>query len=72
MITRLDNDQIFSDKIFFSHEATSRESGQLNRHNVRTWSSDNPHETRELERSSPKVNVRCEIICNQINGPFLY
>ena len=45
-------------------------SGKLNKHNVRIWGSEHPHEIRELERDNPKVNVWCELMCNRVIGPF--
>ena len=47
-------------------------SGKLNKHNVRIWGSEHPHEIRELERDSPKVNVWCGIMCySTIDKPML-
>ena len=57
MLQRISDDKEFLKRICFSDEATFHISGKLNKHNVRIWGSEHPHEIRELERDSPKVNV---------------
>ena len=57
MLQRIFDDKEFLKRICFSDEATFHISGKLNKHNVRIWGSEHPHEIRELERDSPKVNV---------------
>lgn len=55
----------------FSDEATFELSGSVNRHNMRYWSTENPHWTREHKTQYPqKVNVWAGILCNRIIGPF--
>ena len=58
-------------RICFSDKAMFHVFGKL-KHNVRIWGSKHHHEIRELERDSPKVNVWCGIICNQVIGPFFF
>ena len=72
MLARMDDDNDFLHRVCFSDEATFHVSGILNRHNVRIWGSENPHETRELQRSSPKVNVWCGAMFDQIIGPVFF
>ena len=57
MLHRISEDKEFLKRICFSDEATFHVFGKLNKHNVRIWGSEHPHEIRELERNSPKVNV---------------
>jgi hypothetical protein len=50
-------DDSFLPRLICSDEATLHLSGKVNRHNVRIWGTQNPRETVEHERDSPKVNV---------------
>ena len=72
MLDRLDSDPGFLKRVCFSDESTFHVSGLLNRHNLRIWGSENPHDTCELERVSPKLNVWCGIMHDKINGPFFF
>ena len=56
----------------FSDEATFHVSGKVNKHNIRIWGSQNPCEILERERDSPKINVWCGLMHNQIIGPFIF
>ena len=56
----------------FSDEATFHVSGKVNKHNIRIWGSQNPCEVLETERDSPKINVWCGLMHNQIIGPFIF
>ena len=55
-----------------SDEATFHVSGKVNKHNIRIWGSQNPCEVLERERDSPKINVWCGLMHNQITGPFIF
>ncbi|GBM11459.1 hypothetical protein AVEN_101929-1 [Araneus ventricosus] len=44
----------------------------VNRHNVRIWGSENPHVSAQLQRDSPKVNVWCSLMYNNVIEPFLF
>ena len=57
MQRRISEDEEFLKRICFCDEATFYVYGKLNKHNVKIWGSEHPHEIRELERDSPKVNV---------------
>ncbi|KFM58440.1 hypothetical protein X975_09349, partial [Stegodyphus mimosarum] len=57
MLRRIEDDAEFLKPIMFSDEASFHLSGIVNRHNVRIWGSENPHEYPETQRDSPKVNV---------------
>ena len=62
MLDRLDSDPRFLKRVFFSDESMFHVSGLLNRHNLRIWDSENPHDTCELQRDTPKLNVWCGIM----------
>jgi transposase len=47
----------FEDRLVFTDEATFHLCGNVNRHNLRFWGTENPHATLQPERDSPKVNV---------------
>ena len=56
----------------FSDEATFHVYGKVNKHNIRIWGSQNPSEVLERERDSPKINVWCGLMHDQIIGPFIF
>lgn len=72
MLGRLETDNNFLNKIFYSDEATFHVSGKVNRHNVRIWGSENPHFYQEHTRDSEKVNVWCAVSCSRVIGPFFF
>lgn len=72
MMENMDEDDTFTSRLVFSDEATFHLSGKVNRHNVRIWGANNPHEMVEHHRDSPKVNVFCAVSQNQVYGPFFF
>ena len=72
MLHVIDRDPTFLKKFTFSDECTFRVSGHVNRHNVRIWARENPHEFVEHVRGSPKVNVWCGMAHDRIIGPFFF
>ena len=72
MLDRLDLDPRFLKRVCFGDELTFHVSALLNRHNLKIRGSENPHDTCELERDSPKLNVWCEIMHDIIIGPFFF
>jgi hypothetical protein len=72
MLNRLEEDNLFLDKIVFSDEVTFHLSGKVNRHNLIIWRSQNPHQVVEHVRDSPKVNVFCAVSRTQVYGPFFF
>jgi len=44
----------FLDRVVFSDESTFHISGKVHRHNVRIWSTENPHEMVQHERTFPR------------------
>ena len=63
-------DENVTNKLVFSDEACFHLSGKVNRHNLRIWGTEKPHETIQHERDSPKVNVFCAISKKSVYGPF--
>jgi hypothetical protein len=53
---RLEEDG-FAEKLVFSDEAKFHARGKMNCHSLRIWGTENPHETMEHVRDSPKVIV---------------
>ena len=43
ILRRIDEDNDYLKRVYFSDEATFHTSGVVNRHNVSMWSSENPH-----------------------------
>lgn len=65
-----DNNNFFRN-VLFSDESTFTNHGQINRHNMHYWATDNPRWLRQVERQRPwNVNVWCGIIGTKIIGPF--
>ncbi|PNF14729.1 hypothetical protein B7P43_G08933 [Cryptotermes secundus] len=65
-------DETFISRLIFSDEATFHLSGTVNRHNVRIWGTEQPHETVEHERDSPNVNVFSAVSQDKVYGPFFF
>ena len=72
MLDRLISDPGFSKRVCFCDESTIHVSGLLNRHNLRIWGSENPHDTCELEGDSPKLSAWCGIMNDKIICPFFF
>ena len=72
MLDRLDSDPGFFKCICFSDESTFHISESLNRYNLKIWGSENSHDTCELKRDSPKLNVWCGITHDKIIGYFFF
>ncbi|GFS67808.1 uncharacterized protein NPIL_583641 [Nephila pilipes] len=69
MLHHVDVDEGFLKQVCFSDRSTFHVSGQLNRDNERIWGSGT---SREIERDSPKVNVRNGLKHNRSIGPFFF
>ena len=72
MLDRLDSDPQFLKRVCFCDESKFHVSGLLNRHNLKIWGSENPHDTRGLEWDFLKPNVWCGIMHDKIIGPFFF
>lgn len=71
MMKRIDENGQFTFWTCLSDESTFQLNGEVNRHNMRYWSNENPHWMRESHTQYPqKLNVWAGILCNQIVGPF--
>ena len=57
ILDRLDSDSGFLKRVCDGDELTFDVSGLLNRHNLRIWGRENPHDTCELERDFPSCGV---------------
>ncbi|KAJ8912413.1 hypothetical protein NQ315_013480, partial [Exocentrus adspersus] len=65
------NNPNFLNNVMFSDEATFCIDGNVNRHNCRYWSRNNPRWMRESHTQYPqKINVWAGIIGDKIIGPF--
>jgi hypothetical protein len=69
MLSEIDNDELFLERIVFSDEATFHISGHVHRHNIRIWDHKHPQAIVEHGRESPKLifGVGLHMI-----GPFLF
>ena len=72
MLDRLYSDPAFLKHVCFSDKSTFYISGLLNRHNLKIWGSENPHDTCELKQESPKLNMWYGIMRDKIIGPFFF
>ena len=72
LLRRSTADRDYIRKIAFTDEATFSVDQVVNRHNCRIWGTENPHETFEKPRVSPKVQVWCGVHHSQIVGPYFF
>jgi len=72
MFEKMKNVDDYLNKILFGDKATSHLSGKVNRHILKIWSTENPHETVEHVRDSPNLNVFCAVSSVKVYGPFLF
>ena len=72
MLDTLDSEPGFLKRVCFSDESTFHVCGLRNRQNLRIWGSENLHDTCDLKRDSPKLNMCCGIIHDKIIGPFFF
>lgn len=72
ILGQVHGDDSLVDRILFSDECTFYINGEVNRHNCRYWSQENPHIMHESHRQTvQKLNLWAGIIGNQIIGPFV-
>lgn len=73
MIDRLDNDQLFFNKILWTDEASFTTSGIFNRRNSHFWSFENPHQIKDIQfQGRQAISVWCGIYNNRVLGPIIY
>jgi hypothetical protein len=70
MMNGLEEDNSVLDKTVSSDEATIHVSKKVNRHNVITRGSQNPHQVVEHVRDRPKVDVFCAVSRTHVYGSF--
>lgn len=71
MMERIVQNPNFQSLIVFSDESTFQLNGEVNRHNCRYWSNENPHWLRESHTQYPqKLNVWAGLFRDQMIGPF--
>jgi hypothetical protein len=70
ILQRIEIENNFLAKVLFSDEATFHLSDMVNRHNMRIWGTELPREVMEYQRESPKVNVWCGLMADEVIGPF--
>lgn len=69
LLSLMDGDQTFQDKIFWSDEAKFTLAGHVNRHNCVMWASENPNFTIEHDFRAPGLMVWAAISSQGIVGP---
>ncbi|KAJ8981376.1 hypothetical protein NQ317_000243 [Molorchus minor] len=73
MITRLENDPHFFNKIIWTDEANFSTAGVFNRKNTHFWSVENPHYIKDIKfQGRQSFSVWCGILNNRILGPVFY
>ncbi|KFM68972.1 hypothetical protein X975_03850, partial [Stegodyphus mimosarum] len=72
MLRKIEDDAEFLKRIMFSDEASFHLSGIVKHHNVCIWVSENPHEYREAQRHTLKVNVWCGLMHDRVIGPLFF
>lgn len=72
LLYHINGDPTFLDNLWWSDECTFHVSGKVNKQNCRIWGNEMPHDRREVERDSPKVNVWCALSQRGIIGPFFF
>ncbi|GBN44129.1 hypothetical protein AVEN_1787-1 [Araneus ventricosus] len=66
MLSRIENEHDFLNRIIFSDEATFHVSNKVNKYNCRIWISENPHAVQEKERNSQKS--MCGVLFHMIQS----
>ena len=64
--------EILMNNILFSDEATFHICGHVNRHNCRIWAEEQPNDTYEWRRNTPKVNVWLGVTATKLYRPFMF
>jgi hypothetical protein len=72
MLEQLIIDENYIQKFIFSDEGILHTYSVINCHNCRIWCSENLHALMEHVRHSPKLNMWCGIMSDQIVGPFFF
>ena len=68
----LDADPQLLNEILWTDEANFHLNGEVNRHNCRYWSAENPRFVSTVPLHSPKVVVWCGVWSGGLFGPFFF
>ncbi|GBL86368.1 hypothetical protein AVEN_164542-1 [Araneus ventricosus] len=66
MLSHIENEHDFLNRIIFSDEATFHVSNKVNL----STTVKNPHAVQEVERHCPKINVWCALLHDTVIGPL--
>ena len=66
LLEKLEENSKFLGKLFMSDEANFSLNGHVNRHNLRFWATENPHQIKEVLLHSERVTVWCGFMENGI------
>lgn len=69
LLSQMDNDPVFQDKILWSDEAKFTLAGHVNRHNCVMWATENPRFTVDHDFHAPGIMVWAAISSEGIVGP---
>ncbi|GBM23579.1 hypothetical protein AVEN_196652-1 [Araneus ventricosus] len=72
MLSRIENEHDFLNRVIFSDEATFHVNNKVYNHNCRIWGSEDLHAVQEVERNSPRLNVWCALAHETVIGPFFF
>lgn len=72
MLSRIDDDNTYLDRLCFSDEAKFTLHGKVNRHNCVIWGYSNPKEFIEVPIKSKGVNVWAAMFRNKLIGPYFF
>lgn len=68
----MEGGDVFVFCLVLSNETTFHLNGKVNRHKVRIWVTEQPHQTVEQMTDSPKFNVLCAATQEKVYGSFFF
>lgn len=72
IMTNINEDNEFLDKLWMSDEAHFHLTGYVNKQNYRYWADRNPNEVHERPLHSSKVTVWCAVSSHGVIGPYFF
>jgi hypothetical protein len=72
MLSEIDDNEGYLQRVMFTDEATFHINGCVNCYNCRIWGSQELNESFEYERDTPKVNVCCGLPQDRMVGPLFF
>ena len=72
IMTNINEDNEFLDKLWMSDEAHFHLTGYVNKQNYRYWADSNPKEVHERPLHSSKVTVWCAVSSHGVIGPYIF